>query len=76
VKFRSRRCEKANESSNHSPKEETNQANNHLARELMIKEAGLQWNMSLKKPTKYPNSQPISIRSNQMLSLLQTTGST
>jgi len=58
VKFRSRRCDKAKESSNHSPKEETDQTNNHLARELMIMEAGLQGNRSAKSR---PNIQIVNI---------------
>lgn len=76
VKFRIRRRDGTNESSNHSPKEETNQTNDHLSRELMILEAGLQGNRSAKKPTKYLNSQPKSHRNNRILNLRPTNGST
>jgi len=42
----------------------------------MVMEAGLQGNRSAKKPTKYPNSQPTSHRSNRIPSLRPTNGST
>ena len=76
VKFRRRRRDKTNEPSNHSPKDETNHTNDHLARELMTLEAGLQGNRSAKKPTKYLNSQPVSHRNIRILSLRPTNGPT